>query len=163
MHDRVILVVALGLGISACDRIPGTPTNAARDAVTASLFDPYSAKLRYLATTPKAVCGVVNAKNRMGAYVGETAFIAPRDGGRVALFHDAPSINDYATWSRNSEGEAGRSAYQRLEDGCAFPERWQFDCQMHWLGPEGDHKVCDAWRRRDYDALINLREETYRR
>ena len=127
------------------------------------MFAPASARFDYVATTKAAVCGTVNAKNRMGGYVGAARFIAPRDGGRVLIFQEAPSIDDYATWSRNSESESGRNAYQNLEDGCAFPERWQADCQSNWYGPEGDLKVCDAWRRRDYDALISLRELAYRR
>jgi hypothetical protein len=53
----------------------------AQQSVEKSLFDPYSAvfdDLRVVTGDTKhsvAVCGTVNAKNRMGAYVGRTAFL----------------------------------------------------------------------------------------
>jgi hypothetical protein len=55
----------------------GRESRAAVDVVKAHLFDPYSAQFTEVEHFPAsgATCGVVNAKNRMGAYIGRTAFI----------------------------------------------------------------------------------------
>lgn len=67
--------------------------------VKAALNDPDSAKFRNVRYVPtsRAGCGEVNAKNRMGGYIGYTVFIAFEDGdvrfspnGPVS-FTDSPS------------------------------------------------------------------------
>ncbi|WP_341989785.1 hypothetical protein [Azorhizobium sp. AG788] len=51
---------------------------SARRAVSDRLFDPYSAKfneMQYVSTSnAQIVCGSVNSKNRMGAYIGMQSF-----------------------------------------------------------------------------------------
>lgn len=53
----------------------------ARSAFEDDLFDPFSARFRNLRSgRGGAICGQVNARNRMGAYVGFKAFVVGRDG-----------------------------------------------------------------------------------
>jgi hypothetical protein len=52
-----------------------------RPAMEVYLFDPFSAEYRDLREGRNgAVCGLVNAKNRAGAYVGFKNFVVGRDG-----------------------------------------------------------------------------------
>lgn len=71
--------------------------NRARAATGKHLIDPYSAKyegLRLVETDiGRVVCGVVNAKNRMGGYVGRSAFVY-QEIGDIAFFdsEDGPRM-----------------------------------------------------------------------
>jgi hypothetical protein len=60
-----------------CEFIPGTASYQeakARNAVARILIDPSSAQFRSVQVRNNAVCGEVNGKNRMGAYVGFVRF-----------------------------------------------------------------------------------------
>lgn len=55
--------------------------DAATNSIREALNDPESARFRRVALSPKgrAVCGEVNAKNKMGGYVGFRRFIVAAD------------------------------------------------------------------------------------
>lgn len=73
-----ITLFAIMLTIGGCS----DSTQSAQDAVAYNLIDPDSAKFREVRTTDVgAVCGQVNGKNRMGAYVGFKDFVAFENGG----------------------------------------------------------------------------------
>jgi hypothetical protein len=58
----------------------------AKSAMEAYLFDPFSARFRNLRTgRGGALCGEVNAKNRMGAYVGFKDFVIGKDRSTVYM------------------------------------------------------------------------------
>lgn len=69
--------------LGGCQFIPGTDWHKirqAKEAVAAVLIDPSSAQFRNVEIGHEgAVCGEVNGKNRMGAYVGFTRFVAMAD------------------------------------------------------------------------------------
>lgn len=69
--------------LGCCQFIPGTDWHKireAKEAVAAVLIDPSSAQFRNVEIGHEgAVCGEVNGKNRMGAYVGFTRFVAMAD------------------------------------------------------------------------------------
>lgn len=91
MRAAILTTVAL-LVIAGCDRIPGTEANRiakGEQVAAALLIDPSSAQFRktFLRPGPKAkdekaegprwvVCGEINGKNRNGAYVGFSRFLA---------------------------------------------------------------------------------------
>lgn len=101
MRTIVLTTAAAALLIAGCDRIPGTEANriAKGEKVAADqLLDPSSAQFRktVLRPGPKAtdekaegprwiVCGEINGKNRNGAYVGFTRFLADPDGTEAYL------------------------------------------------------------------------------
>lgn len=70
----------------------------ARKAASASLLDPYTAHFEGLRIVQSgvgpAVCGYVNAKNRMGAYTGNKAFIY-YDTSKLALTSDDASKDPF--------------------------------------------------------------------
>jgi hypothetical protein len=98
MKTALIVVIGLILGAAIFAFFPsfgdGTLIAKAKQSIEASLFDPHSAQyddLKIVDTgrAGKLVCGMVNAKNRMGGYVGRKGFIyfAASDVSHV--------INDY--------------------------------------------------------------------
>jgi hypothetical protein len=56
-----------------------------QDRITGRLNDPESGRFRNVFVSPRgrAVCGEVNAKNRMGGYVGFRRFISAKDKSGV--------------------------------------------------------------------------------
>lgn len=58
-----------------------SPEAVAMESVRRRMFDPESARFEYVQHNPatKATCGAVNAKNKMGGYVGFTSFILKAD------------------------------------------------------------------------------------
>lgn len=67
---RAVILLGL-LAIAGCDQ----SIRKAHDAVKESLFDPNSAEFRNdHVASDGTVCGEVNAKNRMGGYVGFTDY-----------------------------------------------------------------------------------------
>ena len=77
MKARIILVIAaLTAALAACEQLPGAVNEAKRE-VRRNLIDPTSAIFESVYENHKtgAVCGFVNAKNRMGAYVGANPFV----------------------------------------------------------------------------------------
>lgn len=72
------------------------PKDRAKDAVRAILKDPDSAKFKDVQYNRKTgvSCGVVNAKNSMGGYVGDRAFVVEGGGSLASLEPDAPTSYD---------------------------------------------------------------------
>ena len=58
-----------------------SPTAKAKRYVSMHLIDPSSAKFRFVADHAGIICGEVNGKNRLGAYVGYRRFTALPDIG----------------------------------------------------------------------------------
>jgi hypothetical protein len=75
---RTLALAAGALALAGCEFIPGTDAHRQRrgeQAAAAALIDPSSALFRNVAARGNSVCGEVNGKNRMGAYVGFTRFV----------------------------------------------------------------------------------------
>ena len=85
----LLTALVLAAGIAGCDYLP-TEENKAKNAVKSILNDPDSARFSGIrkGNGTGDFCGLVNAKNRLGGYVGnirfayshEVAFFAPEDG-----------------------------------------------------------------------------------
>jgi hypothetical protein len=77
MATRILLTALLGVN-AGCDQLPGSDAASeahAKRAVAALLIDGKSAEFRNVRVIAEAVCGEVNAKNKMGAYVGFSRFL----------------------------------------------------------------------------------------
>jgi hypothetical protein len=87
-RNRLALAVAAALLTSGCDLVPGTAAyeeKRARGAAAQLLIDPGSAQFRNVASRDTAICGEINGRNRMGAYVGFTRFWVDTSNWRAAL------------------------------------------------------------------------------
>src|SRR5688500_5459616 len=79
----IIAACALGFALASCEFMPGTGASRvaqAKRAVAKLLIDPDSAQFRNVTTRNGYVCGELNSKNRMGAFVGFTRFLVKLDG-----------------------------------------------------------------------------------
>lgn len=78
------LICLAAVALAGCQYIPGTDWQRvakAKDAAAAVLIDPSSAQFRRVEMGRNGiVCGEINGKNRMGAYVGFARFVATPDG-----------------------------------------------------------------------------------
>lgn len=91
----IVVVLLTGLAIG----IPGyvwyakdiKPVDEAKEALKQELFDPSSAEFRNVRVTSllDAVCGEVNAKNRMGGYVGFRHFQVITIGDKKSILLDS--------------------------------------------------------------------------
>jgi hypothetical protein len=72
---------------------------AAKAAMTLKLTDPESARFdqlfRVTTDNGEAICGLVNSKNRMGGYIGNTGFIFEKALNRATLMFSGASDPDY--------------------------------------------------------------------
>lgn len=79
---KVFLGVLAPLALATATAINYYPHFKAKNAVRGMLNDPESAQFEGLFSNRKtgSVCGYVNAKNRMGGYVGKQLFIVSSNG-----------------------------------------------------------------------------------
>ena len=90
---RAFWVTAISaVALVGCDmhRIDRGKELAARD-----LFDPRSAEFRDIVQSGPYVCGQLNGKNRMGAYVGFTGFVTNTETGET--LHEPPGLSELDT------------------------------------------------------------------
>lgn len=112
---RVALLSAIF--VTACSQV-----EAAKDAVAYDLIDPKSAEFREVEENDYGyVCGQVNAKNRMGAYVGYAPFFAKKSGDDWET--EIVDTDDYAGLERWRENcEEGYQAFKNLSEAVSERE-----------------------------------------
>ena len=133
-------VIAAGICVAAC-LFSGCDTEiqGAQEAVRKQLIDPDSAKFEgvHVIKSTGAVCGYVNAKNRMGGYVGQTPFFYTREAGAV-LVKEMPSERDFervfdSKWS--TEDDKLELIYT-----CMNAHKWENTCNKKGFFPP--NKYC---------------------
>jgi len=125
---RCILIVALMvLTLTSCEQLPGAVNDAKRE-VRQHLVDPSSAQFESVHENPNtgAVCGLVNAKNRMGGYVGATPFVYEKPYG-ATLVQEEPTERDFERFFETIK-YAEPGDYTKLEDKCKSVALWQKKC-----------------------------------
>lgn len=149
---------AVVLGLAGCDAIPGAARAAAKAYVRDHLVDPYSAKFSWVGETDQAVCGVVNAKNRMGAFAGRSPFIFDKGSAEVVLFDRPPTINDIRMLLHADAGREHSERWNEINTACEFPQRWRAECGPTRIQIPTDEQICTLWLREDNKALFDLAE-----
>ena len=126
----LVLTAAGGLLLAGCERIPGTDAHRiakGEQGAAALLIDPSSAQFRktFLKPGPKAedaksdgarwiVCGEINGKNRNGAYVGFSRFMADPESEDAYL--------EPTTLTTRAEADRAGEACQRGAKGPIYSE-----------------------------------------
>lgn len=97
--NRASLILLTLAALGGCQFIPGTTAaleSEARRGLQRTLNDAASAKFTEVRlvdgkapSEPKIICGLVNAKNVMGAYVGWRRFLVERGTGFAVVSPDA--------------------------------------------------------------------------
>lgn len=128
MKKYIILAVVLAtLLLSSCEQLPGAVNEAKRE-VRKSLIDPSSGKFESVFENQStgAVCGFVNAKNRMGAYAGTNPFVYEKIVG-ATLIQEPPKERDFERYFETIKF-ADSSDYTELENKCKGAALWATKC-----------------------------------
>lgn len=105
---KALLCTAALFSCAACDAVLGQSEEKAKRAVTELLIDPVSAQFRNVHTLGESVCGEVNGKNKMGAYVGFVRFVVSTSDYDAQIdpqfdYTDLISARDLCTQTRSNE------------------------------------------------------------
>lgn len=146
-------VLVILVGLAGCEQLPGTPQNLAVKAVRAVMLDPAAARVAILNTSGDAVCGTVNGKNAMGAYVGARPFVAR--SGMVMVYSDPPSMDDIRRLRWAEKGAVRDDLVMRIEQDCAMPKIWRDACAIPFPAQEGDPHLCALWAAGDAGKLFD--------
>lgn len=149
------------VALTGCDQIFG-PIGEARKAVRAVLIDPDSAQFSDEVVTDhmfigdksfdeSGVCGFVNAKNRMGGYVGRSPYIYNKTLGATVLMQP-PTADDLEQVKQTEPASPlWQERYQVIQSGCNTIDRWQRQCPSNVRFPASYEPVrlCTLWSKRD--------------
>lgn len=141
-RGRLALAVAAVLLTSGCDLVPGTAAyeeKRARGAAAQMLIDPGSAQFRNVASRETAICGEINGRNRMGAYVGFTRFWVDTSSWRAAL--DPQFDHDRLVTARRLCASIGGASctdetelYLERAEQDLFDSAWEARCEGSAVG-----------------------------
>lgn len=141
-------VCLLALVAAGCEFMPGSKAYQVAQAkrrVAELLLDPASAEFRNVSVRGEYLCGELNGRNRMGAFVGFSRFVVRLDGNEPLiepefdysdLFSAEESCrslagNEYASYSTQLAA-CERAVEKRAEADlqARFDERWQKHCSL---------------------------------
>lgn len=143
-----LTVCALALALAACEFLPGTEAHRvvqSKRAVAKMLIDPGSAQFQNVSARDGYVCGEINGKNRMGAFVGFKRFVVKLSGEDALIdpefdYADLLGADESCrSLSQNSYASLSTSlsACQRAEEQrsaanlqASFDDRWQNHCSF---------------------------------
>ena len=140
---RALLCTAVLFSCAGCGALLGGSEEKAKRAVTEQLIDPVSAQFRNVHSLGESVCGEVNAKNKMGAYVGFVRFVVSTSTYDAQIdpqfnYTDLMSARDLCTQTRSNEYSSVSttisvcdrvSELERAElQQTAFDRAWAKDC-----------------------------------
>ena len=105
---RGVVAAIFLIGLAGCD---SALTSEAKEAVTLTLRDPYSAEFQNIemGKSSNTVCGEVNSKNAFGAFTGATTFVY--SDGRLTMEDDASGLAEIMD---HCEGEPYSNAVDRF-------------------------------------------------
>ena len=107
-------LAAIGAAMAGCQYIPGTAQASeaqAREALAPVLADAASAQLRNVKMKGELICGEVNAKNVLGAYVGYRRFLRVAASADPALEPDCGEDYDGSGMSCAAATDLFRSTW----------------------------------------------------
>jgi hypothetical protein len=121
--------------------LAGCSDGPAKDAVKTLLNDPESARFTYLktGTAPGDTCGYVNAKNRMGGYVGDTPFFYEKSTSRAALVVPVTESDLRSLWLGIKTNNFSDDLVN-LRGQCQRIDRWAPVCGNPY--PHDRHPLC---------------------
>lgn len=119
--------LALALPLAGCD-VPGLQGDAHR-AARSMLNDPGSAQFQSerVVSEKGAVCGLVNAKNAMGGYVGFRPYVYYKPG-LIATSDGPPNYQGYVNDIHPYYQPAFQRAFEKLTAACDFHDTWKENC-----------------------------------
>lgn len=150
---RLLLVCAVML-LSGC----GAEWEA-KKSVKRLLNDPESAQFTSVITAPNSgnVCGFVNAKNRIGGYVGAMPFFYRATSGQAAII-SPPTRRDFETLHRRITAQMDFSEeHGELSTKCRLVSEWDGICGYRY--PMESTSMCSVLGRAPTEILDTLQSE----
>lgn len=144
--------IAAAFALTACTEESARKVRA-EDAVKAILNDPGSATFENVqpGKTERHICGTVNAKNRMGAYVGRTPFVytefSPKNGFAL-IVNGTPSDLDFKLLRHSLDTH---SHFEKLSSQCRAVEHWNTGCATPVI-PQ--HRLCKPTMENNYETIL---------
>lgn len=134
MKSRVLVVVAIAL-------LCGCAEQKAKTAVKALLNDPDSAQFTDVRPGKSAgdMCGMVNAKNRMGGYVGATPFFYEKRTETAAIVK-SPETSDFRSIWLGIKSKDFADDLTKVLMQCRALDQWGSVCQTPH--PQGKPDMC---------------------
>ena len=128
-----------------CAALAGCSQQAAQQAVKSMLNDPDSAQFSDMrpGKFDGDVCGFINAKNRMGGYVGATRFAYVHSTGSAAILTPAETSDFRMVWLSRA-GSSFVEDITKAQERCYASTQWNATCTNH--PPMQNHKLCDVIR-----------------
>ena len=160
---NLFVLLAIGIVLTGCSKLP-TAENIAKEAASKMLSDPYSARFGDMKNGAGSgdMCGTVNAKNKMGAYVGETPFFYEK-ATKQATFLSVPEDMDFRMlWITISTGndEQFKEQFADVYSKCESVTGWNRICGGAWR-PISVPAMCDQIKNNSYEVLQHALSEAY--
>lgn len=117
--------------------------NEAKESIKKMLNDPESAQFSSLQDGKKKgdVCGFVNAKNRMGGYVGNTPFWYEKSTGMAAIVK-APEDSDFRSLWLGIRLNNYAEDLSKVLMQCRAVDQWGAVCASPL--PQAQHQMCSV-------------------
>lgn len=132
----VFLAILAAIALAGC-----SSEGVAKDAVKRLLNDPESARFSELNPGKQKgdVCGFVNAKNKMGGYVGDTPFFFEKTTGATGLVRPVADSDFRSLWLSIRAGNFGDDL-NNLSAQCGLLDQWESVCTSPT--PFTRHRMC---------------------
>lgn len=146
--------------------LPSKIERDAKSALARVLIDPSSMVMETVWRNDSKLCGMVNAKNRMGGYTGMTPFIFTRNLGimvddgkatfesirRLKALYELPGNTFFG---RPSPSSSWRSLFKEVRESCAFIQTWKDTCAAGWTPFKDEaEEVCSKANEQDIYEYI---------
>lgn len=143
MAKTLIAILTVSMAMAGCD-VAFTRSQKVQNQVRSYLNDPGSGKFEtvFKGNDEKHYCGWVNAKNRMGAYVGSTKFIHERvtdDFGVVTFVASPPKDFEFKMLKHSTDFE---SDFKELYSKCESIAKWNEKCNSAPETIADSHRLC---------------------
>lgn len=135
MKRFIVLLVAIAL--AGC----GVESDA-RKAVKGLLNDPASAEFSGIEKNGKNACGLVNAKNRLGGYVGKTPFLYLGEAGLAAIVPGVEEQDFKSLWYALKLKSNFEKEFEEMTGKCRAIRMWKETCGYEYPGVT--HEMCNA-------------------
>ncbi|QNK65830.1 hypothetical protein [Variovorax sp. PAMC26660] len=136
---RRLFMIAMAVAITGC-----TGQGEAESGVKLLLNDPGSAT--FTEVQPGAAkgnfCGLVNAKNRMGGYVGNTPFFYEKSSTTSAIVQPPRTEDFQMYWLSIRSKSSSVEELMQLHQKCDLVARWKSVCGGEYPGSR--HALCEA-------------------
>lgn len=131
------IVLLVSIALAGC----GVESDA-KKAVKELLNDPASAEFSAIEKNGKNACGLVNAKNRLGGYVGRTPFLYLGEAGAAAIVSGVEEQDFKSLWFALKLKSGFDKEFGEVTEKCRAIRMWKETCGKEY--PGRTHEMCNA-------------------